>query len=43
MHAALDCDMMEYVWNDPDVAPAFVLARGGYDVWLSNNRGTRFS
>ena len=40
---ALEVDMMEYVNNLPEVAHAFVLARQGYDVWLLNNRGTRFS
>ena len=28
-----------WIYNDPEVAPAFVLARLGYDVWLGNNRG----
>ena len=36
-------DMMSWVFNDPDVTPAFVLAKEGYDVWLGNNRGTRHS
>lgn len=35
--------MFEYVMNTPDKNPAMVTSRAGYDVWMGNNRGTRFS
>lgn len=42
MMAGLECDMNFWTSNDADIAPPFVLAEQGYDVWLGNNRGTRF-
>ena len=42
MMAGLECDMNFWVANDPSIAPAFVLADNGFDVWLANNRGTRY-
>ncbi len=42
MHG-LECDMNFWLPNDPKVVPPFVLAEQGYDVWLGNNRGTRYA
>ena len=42
MHGIL-CDMNFWTPNVPSNAPPFILADQGYDVWLGNNRGTKFA
>ena len=39
----MDSDANQWVINSADRAPAFDVVNAGYDVWIGNNRGSKYS